>query len=131
MTLQEKLTQRVEEWEAKLAKLDPGSKEYNAIAEQVSRVTDQLIDLEKFDSEQDVKVQISNAENELKQQELEDGKKGRWIGIAVQLAVVLIPVAVDTATKVWGTKYTVNFEEHGTTTTTAGRNHFNNLFRRK
>lgn len=131
MNERDELMRRKEKWEARLDKLDPGSKEYNAVAEQVIAVTNQIIDLDKFDSEQDVKVQIANAENEQRQKELENERKSRWIGYGVQLAVVLIPMTVGTIKEVWGTKFTVNFEEHGTTTTTAGRNHFNNLFRRK
>lgn len=100
----------------KMEGLTPGTEEYTEAADSLAKLMDREIELEKIESESD------NKDKQMKEE-----TKDRWVRNIIAAAGVIIPSALT----IWGTKKTINFEETGTITTTAGRNFFNNLFRRK
>lgn len=123
----EMLMEEIEQLRSQLEDLEVGSKEYNAVAERLDKLYSKLIEIEKFDSEQDLKAQELNVNTELKREQMKHEKRDRWIGYVIQGLAIAIPAGLT----IWGTNKTINFEQTGTVTTFAGRNFFNNLFRKK
>ena len=121
------LMEEIELLRSQLSKLNVGSKEYIAVGERLDKTYSKLLEIEKFDSEQEMRAQELNVNAELKREQMDNEKRDRWVSYGLQALAIAIPAALT----VWGTNKTINFEQTGTVTTFAGRNFFNNLFRKK
>jgi hypothetical protein len=123
----EMLMEEIERLRKDLDGLDVGSKEYVAVADRLEKLVGRLIEIDKFNSDQDLKSQEINLDAEIKREQIGEDKKNRWIGYGLQVLGIVIPAGLT----IWGTNKTIKFEETGSVTTFAGRNFFNNLFRKK
>lgn len=121
------LMEEIEQLRSDLAGMEVGSKEYNATADRMDKLMNKVIEMEKFNSEQDMRAQELNMDAELKREQMNEDKKSRWIGYGLQALGIGLPLVVT----IWGTNKTIKFEQEGTVTTFAGKNFFNNLFRKK
>lgn len=121
------LMEEIEQTRSDLVDLEVGSTEYTATADRLDKLLAKVIEMEKFNSEQDMKAQALNMDAELKREQMNEDKKSRWIGFGLQALGIGLPLVVT----IWGTNKTIKFEQEGTITTFAGRNFFNNLFRKK
>lgn len=121
------LMEEIEQLRSDLAGMEVGSKEYNATADRLDKLMSKVIDMEKFNSEQEMKAQEINLDAELKREQMEDEKKSKWVSLGLQALGIGLPLVVT----IWGTNKTIKFEQEGTITTFAGRNFFNNLFKKK
>ncbi len=107
----------------KLNEMVPGSDEYKATVDGLTKLMDRAIEIEKFDIEVDEKVESRENETELKLKQMQEDKKDRLIKNIMMgtkdAAIIIITV--------WGTVASINFEREGTITTSAGRKHLNKL----
>lgn len=127
MNMDEMLMEEISRLRTDLTKLEVGSKEYVAVAERLEKLTCIVVGIDKFNSEQEMKAQELNVDAEIKREQMNEDKKNRWIGYALQV----LGIATTAGLTIWGTKTSIKFEQEGTITTFAGRNFFNNLFRKK
>lgn len=135
------LEQEISEDLEGLQNLELGSEEYKVATEKVTKLMDKAIELKRiefeFQKEENRKFEESTREenrllqeqkeNQLKQEQLNVDKKHRWI----QHGLTIITFIGGILVTVWGTNKTLKFEETGTVTTSAGRAHIGNLFRKK
>jgi hypothetical protein len=100
----------------KLDEFEVGSPEHKAATDNVAKLVDRLIEIEK-------------AENDAKHRDkqVKSGNALKW----VELGVMVVGIAVPTVVKIWGTNKTLRFEETGTVTTMSGKAHINSLFSKK
>ena len=111
----------------KLATTDLGSDERKAAVDELTKLMDRMIEMEKVNNECEDKAKTRESEQLLKQQQLEDDKKDRLIKNVISVAGVMLPLAVT----IWGTKVSLKFEEEGTFTTIMGRGFINKLLPKK
>ena len=97
---------------AKLRDMDPTTKEYAAVVDNLSKLMDRRIELEK--------IAESSAQNELK---MKQEKKDRVVSSVIDVGKIVLPLAVT----VWGACVSLKFEETGTITTTVGRKFMDKL----
>lgn len=98
-----------------LSKLEPSSHEYSVAADNVTKLMDRAIEIEKF--EKDVAQ---------KEQQLKEERKSRVVKTAVDIGSIVLPLTVT----VWGALVSLKFEEEGSITTTIGRKTLDKLFKR-
>lgn len=116
MSVENLILEDIEELNEKLKGMKPGSDEYEATANMLSKLMDKAIDMGKF-----------NIEAEQKAQEMEDEKRDRLVKNGIGIGTALLTAGVT----VWGTLKSLKFEETGTVTTIIGRGFIGNLLRKK
>lgn len=106
-----------------LKKMELGTEAYKTTVDGLTKLMDKAIEIDKFNTEYQNKIETREIENNIKLKELEDEKKDRLVKNILTGAGVIIPVAVT----VWGTFKTFEFEKTGTVTTIMGRGFLNKL----
>lgn len=106
-----------------LRAMELGSESYKVAVDGVTKLADRAIAIENFKAEREDKAK----ELERLNKQAADEKLDRRVNIGVTLLGLLLTTGVT----IWGTKACFKFEETGTITSTAGRFHVGNLFRRK
>lgn len=99
--------------------LGVGSDDHKLATDDLTKLVDRVIDLEKLEVERD--------ELKLKIAQLEEDKKDRVIKNCLSAAGIIIPVGVT----IWGTLKSFKFEQEGTVTTIMGRGFINKLLPKK
>jgi hypothetical protein len=117
--LKEEITSQIEE----IAKMDLGSEQCQIAVNNVTKLTDQYVELKKIESENDLKLE----EIALKREQIEGEKKGRTIQIILGVGGIIVPAVLT----IWGTKASFEFEKEGTITTIMGRGFINKLIPRR
>lgn len=102
-----------------LKALGIGADEHKLATDDLSKLFDRYVDLEKID--------IEREELKLKAAQMEEEKKDRWIKNILTAAGIVIPVGVT----IWGTLKSFKFEQEGTITTIMGRGFINKLLPKK
>jgi hypothetical protein len=131
-----------------LEEMEIGTDEYKVAVDGLTKLLDRAIELKKIeadskakDDERELKVEQLIVErdrlkadadqrvidNGLKEKQLRQEKVNNIIGHSIAVAGIALPILV----RIWGTRLTFKFEEHGTITTTPGRSYIGNLFREK
>lgn len=110
-----------------LKEVDLGSEQYKTSVDGITKLTDRLIEFEKFDVEHKEKVENRKVENDFKLREMEDERKDRLIKNCLTGASIVTGVGLT----VWGTLKSLKFEEHGSVTTIVGRGFINKLLPKK
>ena len=116
MTIQELIMAEIDDLNEKLKEMEPGSKEYNAVAERLDKLMAKAIDMEKFEVEQTNTIVLAD-----------DERKDRIVKNVIAVAGVVLPAVLT----VWGTNKSLKFEETGTVTTIMGRGFLNKLLPKK
>lgn len=111
----------------KLAKPDLNPEERKATVDELTKLMDRMIEMEKVNNDCEDKAKTRESDELLKQKQLEDDKKDRLIKNVISVAGVVLPLAVT----IWGTKVSLKFEEEGTFTTIMGRGFINKLLPKK
>lgn len=111
----------------KLAQVEPGSDEHKAITDEVAKLMDRAIELDKVESDYKEKVAARESEQAMKQKQFDDEKRDRLIKNVISVAGIVLPIAVT----IWGTVVSLKFEEEGTFTTVMGRGFINKLLPKK
>ena len=111
----------------KLRDKEPGSDEHKAIVDELAKLMDRAIEMEKVNNDCRDKAEIREHELALKQKQFEDEKRDRLIKNIISIAGITLPLMVT----IWGTKVSLKFEEEGTFTTLMGRGFINKLLPKK
>lgn len=101
--------------------------ERRAIVDELTKLMDRAIEMEKVNNDCNDKTEIRENDKVLKMQQFEDEKKDRWVRNAIGAAGVVLPILVT----IWGTKVSLEFEKEGTFTTIMGRGFIQKLLPRK
>jgi hypothetical protein len=113
-----------------LGDMEVGTDKYKATVDGLTKLVDRAIELEKVEKASEEKIKEFNQkqiELDLKEEEMKDNRKHRWIGYLVTGFTVGAPLLVT----IWGTKTSIKFEEEGTITTIMGRGFINKLLPKK
>lgn len=114
----ETLLRDVAEKEAyKLEDMEMGTKEHAAAVEDIAKLTDKIIEIEKF------KASEVQAEKQMRAE-----RNARIVKNCVEVGGLILG-AVGIGVKVWGVTMGYRFEEHGTITSQTGKRCNDNLFR--
>ena len=123
MSLKTLLNIAIEDGFDKLEKMEVGSEEYKSTVEQLTKMSDRVIDIEKLDlEEENQKTDADLRLKQIKQEQVDKYIKHGLTAVSVLGGLILT---------VWGAKASWRFEETGTITSTAGRKFVNNLFFKK
>lgn len=115
MNMKTLLDVEIEDKFEELAKLDPGSKEYAAVADAITKLMDRRLEIEK--------LEISETQTE--KQMIED-RKARLVKNLIDVGGIVLPLAVT----IWGALVSFKFEEEGTITTSVGRKFMDKLIKK-
>lgn len=117
----------IEDGFEKLEGMEVGSNDYKVTVEQLTKMSDRVIEIEKLDSE-DVNRRLNReSEDEYREKQLKQEQLDRYIKHGLTAVSVLGGIILT----VWGAKASWRFEETGTVTSTAGRKFINSLFFKK
>jgi hypothetical protein len=123
MSLRTLLDLAIEDGFDKLDDMKVGSDDYKSTVEQLTKMSDRLIEIDKMDLEKDnQKIDEKLRLKQMKQEQIDRYIKHGLTAVSVLGGLVLT---------VWGAKASWRFEETGTVTSTAGRKFINNLFFKK
>ena len=118
--LHEEIKSELEE----LGKTEVGSDSYKVAIDGIVKLMDRAIEIDKLNSDAEDKIENREIEYDLKNKQMEEDRKDRKARNAIAIAGIVVPAVVA----IWGTFKTIKFEEKGTITTSAGREHTRKLF---
>lgn len=95
--------------------------------DELTRLMDRAIEMEKVTNDCKDKAEIRENDQLIKKQQMEDDKKDRIVKNIISAAGVALPLLVT----VWGTKVSMKFEKEDTFTTIMGRGFIQKLLPRK
>ena len=104
-----------------LGKLEVGTEEYKIAVEGITKLMDRAIEINKINTDAQYKMEI---ENGFKEKQMELDEKDRKVRNILTALGIILPTGVS----IWGTLKTLKFEEVGTITTVAGKEHVRKLF---
>ena len=117
MRIEHLLKEEIEKEFKELERMDTGSESYKVAVDGLTKLVDRVIEIEKTEAELREKVNSRESDNNLKLQQAKDDKINRIAGHAINVAGIVLPIAVT----IWGTRTSLKFEETGTVTTLMGR----------
>lgn len=127
MNIETRLNDEIETVHNKLMSLEPGTEEYDKVFKEYLELNDRAIELYRIETDCEDKTAARESAQELEKQKAKGETVNRIAQAAINVAGIVLPLILT----VWGTKTTLKFEEEGTITTTAGRNFFSQIFRKK
>jgi hypothetical protein len=122
-----KLHIEIEEGFDKLNKMEVGTDKHKTAVDELSKLMDRAIELEKVEIDARDKKETRENETQLRLKQMDDDRKDRLIRNCLTGASILSGIGVT----VWGALKSWKFEETGTVTSMAGRKFIGNLFNRK
>ncbi len=125
--IETKLQIEIEEGFDKLNRMDIGTDKHKIAVDELTKLLDRAIELEKVENDAEDKKETRENENKLRLKQMEDDKKDRLIKNCLTGASILSGIGVT----IWGAMKSWKFEETGTITSMAGRKFINNLFSKK
>lgn len=100
-----------------------GSEEHKVAVDEVTKLLDRAIEMEKLEHDAQDKVEERN----IKLKQMNEERKDRWWRNGLAAAGLVVPTCVT----IWGTLKSFKFEETGTVTTIMGRGFINKLLPKK
>lgn len=110
-----------------LSKMERGTEIHKTTVDEVAKLFDKAIEIEKIEIEAKEKAKAREIEASLKQAQMEEDRKDRRLKNGIAIGGIVLPLAVT----IWGTFKTLKFEEEGTVTTMMGRGFINKLIPKK
>ena len=110
-----------------LSKMERGTEIHKTTVDEVAKLFDKAIEIEKIEIEAKDKAKAREIEASLKRAQMEEDRKDRRVKNGIALGGIVLPLAVT----IWGTFKTLKFEEEGTVTTMMGRGFINKLIPKK
>ena len=110
-----------------LSKMERGTEIHKTTVDEVAKLFDKAIEIEKIEVEAKEKAKAREIEASLKRVQMEEDRKDRRFKNGIAVGGIILPLAVT----IWGTFKTLKFEEEGTVTTMMGRGFINKLIPKK
>lgn len=110
-----------------LSKMERGTEIHKTTVDEVAKLFDKAIEIEKIEVEAKEKAKAREIEASLKRAQMEEDRKDRRFKNGIAVGGIVLPLAVT----IWGTFKTLKFEEEGTVTTIMGRGFINKLIPKK
>ena len=110
-----------------LSKMERGTEIHKTTVDEVAKLFDKAIEIEKIEVEAKEKAKAREIEASLKRVQMEEDRKDRRFKNGIAVGGIVLPLAVT----IWGTFKTLKFEEEGTVTTIMGRGFINKLIPKK
>ena len=110
-----------------LSKMERGTEIHKTTVDEVAKLFDKAIEIEKIEIEAKDKAKAREIEASLKRAQMEEDRKDRRVKNGIAVGGIVLPLAVT----IWGTFKTLKFEEEGTVTTIMGRGFINKLIPKK
>ena len=110
-----------------LKRMQLGEESYRTTVEGLTKLIDRAIEIDKFNAEDQERIEAREIENNLKLKQMADEKKDRVVKNVLTGLGIVLPVGVT----IWGTLKSLKFEETGTVTTMMGRGFINKLLPKK
>ena len=110
-----------------LSKMERGTEIHKTTVDEVAKLFDKAIEIEKIEIEAKDKAKAREIEASLKRAQMEEDRKDRRVKNGIAIGGIVLPLAVT----IWGTFKTLKFEEEGTVTTIMGRGFINKLIPKK
>lgn len=107
--------------------MEVGSEKYKTTVDQLTKMTDRVIEIEKLESDENNQKSNRETDKDLRLKQMKQEQLDRYIKHGLTAVSVIGGIALT----IWGAKASWRFEETGTVTSTAGRKFINNLFFRK
>lgn len=111
----------------KLDNMEVGSEKYKTTVDQLTKMSDRVIEIEKLESNDCNQKSIREIDKDLRLKQMKQEQLDRYIKHGLTAVSVIGGIALT----IWGAKASWKFEETGTVTSTAGRKFISNLFFRK
>lgn len=116
----------IEELFDKLSKLSPDSKEYGTVNDNLAKLMDRRLEIEKLEkSETQAEKQLKMTEAQAEKQ-LKEDRKARVVKNIIDVGAIVLPLAVT----IWGAALSFTFEENGTISSTMGRKFMDKLIKK-
>ena len=110
-----------------LSKMERGTEIHKTTVDEVAKLFDKAIEIEKIEIEAKEKAKSREIEASLKKAQMEEDRKDRRFKNGIAVGGIVLPLAVT----IWGTFKTLKFEEEGTVTTIMGRGFIKKLIPKK
>lgn len=110
-----------------LSKMERGTEIHKTTVDEVTKLFDKAIEIEKIEIEAKEKAKAREIEASLKRAQMEEDRNDRRFKNGIAVGGIVLPLAVT----IWGTFKTLKFEEEGTVTTMMGRGFINKLIPKK
>ena len=127
MNVETLLYEAIEEAFNELNDMENGSEERKAKVEELAKLMDRAIEMEKIDVDCKNKEKALEVEQNFKQQQMIDEKHDRLVKNVISVAGVVLPLAVT----IWGTIASFNFEKEDSISTIMGRGYIQKLLPKK
>ena len=124
MHLEKILSDEINSEFEELKKMELGTEKYKTTVDGLAKLIEKAIDINKFETELEEKIESRVKDYELNLQRLKEDKNDRLIRNSIDVAGILIPSVIT----IWGTLKTLKFEETGTVTTMPGRAFIQRIF---
>lgn len=124
MSLKTLIDIAVEDGFEKLDKMEVGSEQYKTTTEQLTKLSDRIIEIDKMELERETQKANREVDKELRVKQMKQDQIDRYLKHGLTAVSVLGGFALT----FWGAKASWLFEETGTVTSTAGRKFINCLF---
>ena len=127
MSVRSKLVEEFESELEELGKMEVGKETYKTTVDGVTKLADRIIEIDKNEKENSVKIDIQEQEYAIKAQQLKDEKKDRFIKNCIAIGTFVGGVLVYSLAFIAST----NFEREGTLTTEGGKSSLRQLLKLK
>ena len=111
----------------KLDGMEVGSEKYKTTVDQLTKMSDRVIEIEKLELDGDNQKSNREIVKDLRLKQMKQEQLDRYIKHGLTAVSDIGGIALT----IWGAKASWRFEETGTVTSTAGRKFISNLFFRK
>lgn len=127
MSIENLLHREIQRDFEKLEELEVGTDEHKVAVDEMTKLLDRAIEMEKLGAEREDRLVNQKNDEEFKRKQFEEEQLDRWIRNGIAVAGIVIPTLVT----IWGTKKSFEFEKDGTITTIMGRGFINKLLPKK
>ena len=127
MSIENLLHREIQRDFEKLEELEVGTDEHKVAVDEMTKLLDRAIEMEKLGAEREDRLVNQKNDEEFKRKQFEEEHLDRWIRNGIAVAGIVIPTLVT----IWGTKKSFEFEKDGTITTIMGRGFINKLLPKK
>lgn len=127
MSIENLLHREIQRDFEKLEELEVGTDEHKVAVDEMTKLLDRAIEMEKLGAEREDRLVNQKNDEEFKRKQFEEEQLDRWIRNGIAVAGIVVPTLVT----IWGTKKSFEFEKDGTITTIMGRGFINKLLPKK